>query len=249
MRSFIVLACVVCAAFSGRLPALIEDADQMQSLAAVLLASIPTSGTPSRHAVSHPKTITQSPKLMTRRQSAEWLSVLAAGIALPMPASAGSEETAMKAYEVSGFQVAKIRDYFQFRLPKLIENGDWAQLKIDFKPPNKKGSKSDKSGGIIYRYRRAMLIYYSSGLNPYDENLQEVEAIIKEVKAASEDIITAAIGIEDGGGFLFFKSTKEMEPAKRKSLCLDAKKRGDDAIARYIVKSNARPFFPKIDED
>jgi hypothetical protein len=183
---------------------------------------------------------------VNRRQNLGLLGGLAAAGATA-PAFADLADQYQMAFALYGTPILTGRDYWQFKLPKLIESSNWEQLKADMAPP-KDGSKKTKSGGVMFQCRRSMSNWLQAQAKPYSPIVQEGTPIIAELKAACDTLLNAAAGSKEEDGFLFFKNTKTFSLEERKAMAVKAQKDGAKAFQQYIALSNSRPLIMKIDE-
>jgi|Transcript_10875 hypothetical protein len=248
MHALILFTCGVSAAYTTSLHAvrhILEDDDPSESLAMLLLASSP--GFAQRKS-SHARVqrVASQPKLMNRRQKLGLLGGLAAAGATA-PAFADLADQYQMAFALYGTPILTGRDYWQFKLPKLIESGNWEQIQADMAPP-KDGSKKSKAGGLMFQCRRSMSNWLQTQAKPYSPIVQEGSPIIAELKAACDTLLNAAVGSKEEDGFLFFKNTKTFSLEERKEMAVKAQKDGAKAFQQYITLSNSRPLILKIDE-
>jgi hypothetical protein len=246
MHAAMMFSCLVSVAYTISLQAAshaLEEADPSDSLAMLLLASSP--GVAQRQS-SSVQSHTAQPKLMNRRQSAGLLSGLVAA-GMSAPAFADLADQYQMAFALFGTPILTGRDYWQFKLPKLIESGNWEQIKADMAPP-KDGSKKTKAGGLMFQCRRSMSNWLQSQAKPYSPIVQEGLPYIADLKKACDTLLNAAVGSVEEDGFLFFKNTKTFDLAERKTMAVKAQKDGVQAFQKYIALSNSRPLILKIDE-
>jgi len=248
VHALILFTCGVSAAYTTSLHAvrhILEDDEPSDSLAMLLLASSP--GFAQRKSAHAPvQRVDTQPKLMNRRQKLGLLGGLAAAGATA-PAFADLADQYQMAFALYGTPILTGRDYWQFKLPKLIESGNWEQIQADMAPP-KDGNKKSKAGGTMFQCRRSMSNWLQSQAKPYSPVVQEGAPIIAELKAACDTLLNAAVGSKEVDGFLFFKDTKTFSLEERKEMAAKAQKDGGKAFQQYIALSNSRPLILKIDE-